>query len=81
MVLKKKDARPEQKTMVNSLLQAMNIDGSLAINDIPILPGPVLLIDDMVHSRWTITVAAWLLRKNGSGMVFPMALALTGYEE
>jgi phosphoribosylpyrophosphate synthetase len=35
--------------------------------------------DDMVDSRWTMTVAAWLLRANGSGEVFPLALALTGH--
>jgi phosphoribosylpyrophosphate synthetase len=35
--------------------------------------------DDMVDSRWTMTVAAWLLRTNGSGDVFPLALALTGH--
>ena len=35
--------------------------------------------DDMVDSRWTMTVATWLLRTNGSGDVFPLALALTGH--
>ena len=43
--------------------------------------GPVLLVDDMVDSRWTLTVAAWLLRSHGSGEVFPLALALTGHEK
>jgi ATP-dependent DNA helicase RecQ len=78
-VLKKRDNRPEQKTMANSIQQARNIDGSLTTNGQPILSGSVLLIDDMVDSRWTMTVAAWLLRKNGSGEVFPLALALTGH--
>ena len=27
---------------------------------------------DSVDSRWTLTVSAWLLRKNGSGEVWPM---------
>ncbi len=81
MVIAKTDARPEQKTMANSTQQARNIDGSLALNGLPISPGPVLLIDDMVDSRWTLTVAAWLLRKNGSGAVWPMALSQTGYNE
>jgi len=78
-VLKKTDNRPEQKTMANSTQQARNIDGSLTTNELPILSGSVLLIDDMVDSRWTMTVAAWLLRTNGSGEVFPLALALTGH--
>ena len=80
LVLKKTDDRPEQKTMANSTQQARNIDGSLAITTQPIPPGPVLLVDDMVDSRWTLTVAAWLLRTHGSGAVFPLALALTGHE-
>ncbi len=81
MVIAKTDARPEQKTMANSTQQARNIDGSLALNGQPIPPGPVLLVDDMVDSRWTLTVSAWLLRKSGSGAVWPMALSQTGHDE
>ena len=81
MVIAKTDARPEQKTMANSTQQARNIDGSLALKGQPIPPGPVLLVDDMVDSRWTLTVAAWLLRKSGSGAVWPMALSQTGHDE
>ena len=81
MVIAKTDARPEQKTMANSTQQARNIDGSLALNGQPIPPGPVLLVDDMVDSRWTLTVSAWLLRKSGSGAVWPMALSQTGLDE
>jgi ATP-dependent DNA helicase RecQ len=77
-VLMKSDERPEQKTMANSLQQARNIDGALALRTRAIPCGSVLLIDDMVDSRWTMTVASWLLRSNGSGEVFPLALALTG---
>ena len=77
-VLRKTDDRPEQKSMANSTQQARNIDGSLAILERSILAGSVFLIDDMVDSRWTFTVAAWLLRMNGSGAVFPLALAFTG---
>lgn len=81
MVIAKTDARPEQKTMANSTQQARNIDGSLALNGQPIPPGPVLLVDDMVDSRWTLTVSAWLLRQSGSGVVWPMALSQTGHDE
>ena len=38
-------------------------------------PGPVLLVDDIVDSRWTMTVCGVLLRENGSGPVYPLALA------
>jgi ATP-dependent DNA helicase RecQ len=81
MVIAKTDDRPEQKTMANSTQQARNIDGSLSINDQSIPHGPVILVDDMVDSRWTLTVAAWLLRKSGSGDVWPMALSQTGHDE
>ena len=77
-VIVKADNRPEQKTMANSPQQARNVDGSLALSGAPLPPGPVLLVDDMVDSRWTLTVAAWLLRSNGSGEVWPMALSETG---
>jgi len=80
-VLVKTDNRPEQKTMANSAQQARNIDGSLEINVDALPAGPVLLVDDMVDSRWTLTVASWLLRTHGSGEVFPLALAETGHEE
>lgn len=81
MVLAKTDERPEQKTMANSAQQARNIDGSLALVGSDLPSDPVLLIDDMVDSRWTLTVSAWLLRKNGSGAVWPLALAQTGHDE
>jgi len=77
IVLRKTDERPEQKTMANSAQQARNIDGSLAVFKSPIPSGSVLLIDDMVDSRWTMTVASWLLRASGSGKVLPFALAYT----
>ena len=74
----KTGARPEQKTMANSTQQARNVDGSLAAIDERLLAGPVLLVDDMVDSRWTLTVAAWLLRSRGTGEVWPLAIAITG---
>jgi len=80
-VIAKTDDRPEQKTMANSTQQARNIDGSLALNGQPVPNGPVILVDDMVDSRWTLTVAAWLLRSNGSGEVWPIALSQTGHDE
>jgi ATP-dependent DNA helicase RecQ len=81
IVLIKTDKRPEQKTMANSTQQARNIDGSLAMNGQPFPRGPVILVDDMVDSRWTLTVAAWLLRKSGTEAVLPIALAQTGHEQ
>ncbi len=37
---------------------------------------PILLIDDRVDSRWTMTVAGRELRLNGAGPVLPFALAV-----
>jgi ATP-dependent DNA helicase RecQ len=79
-VLTKTDHRPEQKTMANSVQQARNIDGSLALVARTIPAGPVLLVDDMVDSRWTLTIAAWLLRSHGSGAIWPLALAWAGHD-
>jgi ATP-dependent DNA helicase RecQ len=42
----------------------------------PQLPAsPVLVVDDVVDSGWTLTIAAVLLRDHGSGPVYPFALA------
>ncbi|MGI4812483.1 MAG: RecQ family ATP-dependent DNA helicase [Janthinobacterium lividum] len=79
--LRKSDDRPEQKKMQNSAQQARNIDGSLEYVGTGMPRGPVLLVDDMVDSKWTITVAAWLLLKNSSGAVHPLALAQTGQDQ
>uniref|UniRef100_A0A942YAJ8 DNA 3'-5' helicase n=1 Tax=Neobacillus citreus TaxID=2833578 RepID=A0A942YAJ8_9BACI len=37
--------------------------------------GPVLLVDDLVDSRWTMTVAGRELRRAGASAVLPFALA------
>jgi ATP-dependent DNA helicase RecQ len=75
-VLYKVKDRPEQKTMRNSFQQANNIFNAFEIKgECP--AGPVLLIDDMVDSRWTFTVCGFLLQKAGSGPVFPFALSST----
>ncbi|TVS01904.1 MAG: RecQ family ATP-dependent DNA helicase [Cyanobium sp. PLM2.Bin73] len=70
----------EQKAMENSTKQARNLDGSLAITG-SIPTGPCLLVDDMVDTRWTFTVASWLLREHGAGPVFPLALTQTGQSD
>jgi len=80
-VIEKTAPRPEQKTMANSAQQARNVDGSLAISPQfkgKLRIGPVLLVDDMVDSRWTMTLVAWLLLSHNSGPVWPLALAQAG---
>lgn len=73
-VLAAKDG-PDQKLMENSAQQLRNVAGKLVIVA-PVPPGPVLLIDDIVDSRWTLTYAGWLLREHGAGEVHPFALAV-----
>ena len=40
--------------------------------------GSVMLIDDIVDSRWTLTVAGRALRQAGAGAVIPLVLAQAG---
>jgi len=77
VLVKTEDRRP-QKEMENTVQQARNVDGSITVSAPHVPPTPVLLVDDIVGSRWTLTVAAWLLRKNGSGTVWPLALSTLG---
>jgi ATP-dependent DNA helicase RecQ len=42
------------------------------------LEGPVLLVDDLVSSRWSLTVAGRALRLAGAPGVLPLALAVDG---
>jgi ATP-dependent DNA helicase RecQ len=42
--------------------------------DPALLAGPVLLIDDEVDSRWTLTVASYRLTQAGTGPVLPFVL-------
>jgi ATP-dependent DNA helicase RecQ len=77
-VLKIHDNAP-QKAMENSVQQARNLDGVFEVDTKQILPGPVLLIDDVVDSRWTLTVIGALLRQAGVPAVLPLALADAGH--
>jgi ATP-dependent DNA helicase RecQ len=64
----------EQKTMNNSFQQARNILGAFRVVA-PCPAGPVLLVDDVVDSRWTLTIAGHQIRDAGGGPVYPLALA------
>lgn len=63
-----------QKEQQNRFHQCRNLDGVFAIpGTIP--RDPVLLVDDVIDSGWTMTIIAALLRRSGSGVVWPVALA------
>ncbi len=65
----------------NSAFRLAGVWGRLGVDDalgarLRELDGPVLLVDDLVDSRWTLTVAAQQLRAAGADEVLPFALAL-----
>ncbi|MBR8826602.1 MAG: RecQ family ATP-dependent DNA helicase [Gomphosphaeria aponina SAG 52.96 = DSM 107014] len=79
-VVRKVRQNKPQKTMSNSYQQAHNLDGVFVIDSWQGMKGAVFLVDDFVDSRWTFTVIAALLRRGGSGAVFPLALALNSLD-
>ncbi|GAA2258553.1 MULTISPECIES: RecQ family ATP-dependent DNA helicase [Kitasatospora] len=58
-------------TLAGTLVVPVGLSSALAA-----APGPVLLIDDLVDSGWTVTVAARLLRQAGASAVLPLVLAV-----
>ncbi len=73
VIEKTRDNAP-QKAQDNRFHQCHNLDGAFAVRG-RLPEGPVLLVDDIIDSGWTLTVAAALLRRAGSGSVYPVALA------
>ena len=74
-VAKVRDTEP-QRSMQNSVQQHRNVRGAYEVRT-PLPEGPVLLVAEIVDSRWTITAIAWKLLEAGSGPVHPFALADT----
>ncbi|MGI9281964.1 MAG: RecQ family ATP-dependent DNA helicase [Endozoicomonas sp.] len=73
-ITKKRD-NSLQKLQRNRYQRCRNLDGAFAVTEC--YSGPVLLVDDIVDSGWTFTVAAALLQQASSGKVYPVALAST----
>ena len=68
---------PPQAEMANSAQQVRNVFRAFGIVDPP--PGrPLLLVDDIAESRWTLTVVGGQLIRAGSGPVFSFVLAKAG---
>jgi ATP-dependent DNA helicase RecQ len=63
-----------QKQMENSAQQLRNVSDAFAVRG-QAPDGPVLLIDDVVDSRWTMTVLGDVLMAAGCGPIYPFALA------
>ncbi len=69
---------PPQKEQENSFHRLQNLQDAFAVTLPDVYKGqPVLLVDDMVDSGWTFTLLAISLLQNGSGPVYPLALAET----
>ena len=78
-VAKIKENQP-QKGQQNRFHQCRNLDGAFSIAE-GIPDKPVLLVDDIVDSGWTLTVIAALLQQAGSGFVYPVALASSSVKD
>ena len=72
--LEKTEAR-QQKEMENSAHQCANAYTSFWVKDGVRIPKNILLIDDVVDSKWTFTVCGYRLMEAGAEKVYPFALA------
>ena len=70
---------PAQAGMENSAHQCRNAWGAFEVDE-PALPrpgvldGPVLVVDDLARSGWTLTVVGAALRAAGATAVLPLVL-------
>ncbi|GFG70914.1 RecQ family ATP-dependent DNA helicase [Mycolicibacter senuensis] len=63
-------------TAANSAYRVAGLQGAwLPPTDLPADVGPVLLVDDVSDTGWTLTMAARVLRAAGAPQVLPFALA------
>lgn len=72
--LEKTEAR-QQKEMENSAHQCANAYTSFWVKDGVRIPKSILLVDDVVDSKWTFTVCGYRLMEAGAEKVYPFALA------
>jgi ATP-dependent DNA helicase RecQ len=69
---------PRPAPHANSAQRLAAVWSSVGEPQFAVPPGPVLLVDDVIDSGWTVTVAARILRRAGAGAVLPFALAAVG---
>jgi ATP-dependent DNA helicase RecQ len=60
---------------VNSAYRVSALSDAWVAPDLAGVGGPVLLIDDLTDTGWTLTMAARVLRRSGADDVLPFALA------
>jgi ATP-dependent DNA helicase RecQ len=73
-VLERVTDGPPQREMANAPQQVANVRGAFAVTGAP-QAAPVLLVDDVRFSGWTLAMIAGQLRQKGAGPVYPFALA------
>ncbi len=61
---------------LSSVWDRFAVGPELAAALAPFAGRPILLIDDLADSRWTVTVASRVLRQHGASAVLPFALAV-----
>src|SRR5690606_33561475 len=81
--LEYRDGGPTGEPGGNSAHRLAGVWGRLAVpgsvtEQLGSLTGPGLLIDDLIDSRWSMTVGVRELRLAGARAVLPFALALRG---
>ena len=65
----------QQKEMENSAYQCANAFTSFSVKEGVEVPKRILLVDDIVDSKWTLTVCGYRLMEQGCQEVYPFALA------
>jgi ATP-dependent DNA helicase RecQ len=76
-VLERVGDNPPQREMANSAQQVANVRSEFRVTGSP-PDGPVLLVDDVRYSGWTIAMVGGQLRMKGAGPVHPLVLSLAG---
>lgn len=72
------DGGPSGQPGGNSAFRLAGVWGRFTAAGLDVPAGPVLLVDDLADSRWTLTIAARELRLAGAAEVLPFTLALRG---
>jgi len=76
-----KNEAPTQIEMENSHHKETNAVNSFYFKGDKLDPSKMILIDDFVDSRWTLSACGLLLKQNGAQMVIPYCLADSSYGE
>jgi ATP-dependent DNA helicase RecQ len=72
------DGGPTGQPGGNSAFRLAGLWNRFSADGLDVPSGGVLLVDDQADSRWTLTIAARILRQAGATEVLPFVLALRG---